>query len=450
VPGLFGHLAHVSGVFGVILFCLLVVAYVALFGPRFRGLLLPALPLRPGGGVRRLLRISSYLARGFCAAYFVAAWAVGLAVFFGLVIGGNAYKRAFSGRSLIDHLMSVAGVVGAIVVFLFAVGYGWAAYFSYRSVRRWEQARVQRRRDRRAVRTLAAIENGAPAPYGAYSIWLRPFTSTGRCWVIARSTKAGTRNQPARLTGYRVVVADLETLLATIMEPIAPVIALGKSGEQVGAGRADVPDDRWQEAFALLARSAHAIFLLPSTRSGTHWELDFLVREPALLDRTVFLVPPDFFGNVSGIAGVEHDPGPHALASRRKITKRLDGDQETKSTYEQFGLMHAVNAEAIRDTLTAEAPEVRAEALRTLGGILPPEDYAAVAGVTGDTRFTRGGALLKLGGDRVVRVTALARLQVGYPGWKHFSDGPRFDQSLFRSGLLEMVQSAGRPPSAPG
>jgi hypothetical protein len=440
--GFLRHQAHELGVFGVIFCCLLAAGYVALVGPGFRGLLLPALPLRPGGRVRRSLRISSYLARGFSTAYFVAAWAVGIAAVYGVVVGVATWKRASSGRTIIDDLINVVGLAGFLVVLMLAIGYCVAVYYSYLSVRRWEQARVQRRRDRRATRTLAAIENGAPAPYGAYSIWLRPFTSTGRCWVIARSTKAGTRHQPASLVGYRVVVADLETLLATIMEPIAPVIALGKSGEQVGAGRVDVPDDRWQEAFAVIARSAHAIFLLPSTRDGTHWEIDFLVREPALLDRTVFLVPPAFFGNVSGITGVERDPGAHALGNLRQTTKRLYGDQEAKGTYEQFKRMHAVNEEAIGDMLAAEAPAARQGALQTLEGILPPDDYAAVAGVTGGTLFADDGALLKLGNDGAMRVTALARLRVGDPPWYSIS-GPRFDQSLFRAGLLKMVLSGG-------
>jgi hypothetical protein len=443
--GLVGHLTHAPGVFGVIIFAW----YLAVIGPGFRGLLLPALPLRPGGRVRRSLQVSSYLARGFCLAYLVAAWAAGLAALYGVLTGADAYERAFSGRTPIDHLMGVVGSVGAIAVLIVGTWYCFDVYRYYKSVRRWEQARVQWRRDRRAERTLAAIKNGAPAPYGAYSIWLRPFTSTGRCWVIARSGKAGKRTDSVRLTGYRIVVTDLETLLATVMEPIAPVIALGKSGEQVGAGRVAVPDDRWQEAFALLARSAHAIFLLPSTRDGTHWELDFLLREPTLLDRTVFLVPPEFFGTVGGIAGVERDPGATALGNRREITKSLYSNERAINRVEQYWRSDHVNTQAIRDTLAAEGPEARGEALRTLEGILPPDDYAAVAKTSGGTR---GGALLKLGNDGAVRVTTLARLQVGDPGWKNlsFSDGPRFDQSLFRAGLLDIVQSAGSPPSAPG
>ena len=79
VPGTVGRLVHSLGVAGVIVGCLLAAGYAAYVGPGFRGLLLPALPRRPGGRLRRSLRISSYLARGFSAAYFVAAWAVSLA-----------------------------------------------------------------------------------------------------------------------------------------------------------------------------------------------------------------------------------------------------------------------------------------------------------------------------------------------------------------------------------
>lgn len=434
--GPFGHLMHTIGIFGVIWTGLAVAAYLALIGPRFRGLLLPALPLRPGGRVRRSLQISSYLARGFCAAYLAAAWAGGFAIYFGFVTGANAYTRTFSGGSLVNHVMIGAYDVMAFTVIPAGVSYVWVAYLFYERVRHWEQVRLQRRRDERAARTLTAIQDGAPAPYGAYSIWLRPFTSTGRCWVVARSSKAGKGTQSAQLAGYDITVTDLETLLAQVMEPVAPVIALGKSGEQVGAGRVDVPGDRWQEEFALLARSAHAIFLLPSLSDGTAWELGFLLREPALLDRTVFLVPPAFFGAVSEIASVGRDPGARALGGIRETKKKLYGDEGAKGTFETYRRLHAVNSEAISHMLAAEGPETRGEALRALEAILPPDDYAAVAEAT----TWGGGALLKLANDRAVRATALASLWVGRPGWRHFSDGPRFDQPLFRAGLLKMVQ----------
>jgi hypothetical protein len=63
--GLFGHL----GIFGDIYFGLAAAGYLALIGLWFRGLLLPALPRRPGGRVRRSLQVSSYLPRGFCLVY---------------------------------------------------------------------------------------------------------------------------------------------------------------------------------------------------------------------------------------------------------------------------------------------------------------------------------------------------------------------------------------------
>jgi hypothetical protein len=58
------------------------------------------------------------------------------------------------------------------------------------------------------------------------------------------------------------------------------------------------------------------------------------------------------------------------------------------------------------------------------------------------------GALLKLGNDGVVRVSALGRLQVGDPGWFSFSTGPQFDQSLLRAGLLKMAGSTGHSHDA--
>ena len=217
------------------------------------------------------------------------------------------------------------------------------------------------------------------------------------------------------------------------MEPVAPVIALGKSGEQVGAGRVDVPDDRWQEAFTLMARSAHAIFLLPSERDGTYWEIDFLTCEPALLDRTVFLVPPPLFKGK--IFAVERDPGTRPVASRPRVDQ-----PEAKTRYGTYAQVTANVAEAIHDTLMAEGTEVRTAALRTLEGMLPPNEHATVRDATAGW----GGALLKLRNDGGVRVSALGRLQVGDSGWSSFSTGPQFNQSLLGAGLLKLTGSERR------
>jgi hypothetical protein len=101
--GLYGHLAHADA----IPYELAAAVYLAYAGFKFRGLLLPALPLRPAGRLRQSLQISSYLARGFSFVYFVAAWAAG----YGLWTAAGAYQRAFSGGTLIDHLMHAVAVV---------------------------------------------------------------------------------------------------------------------------------------------------------------------------------------------------------------------------------------------------------------------------------------------------------------------------------------------------
>jgi hypothetical protein len=82
--------------------------------------------------------------------------------------------------------------------------------------------------------------------------------------------------------------------------------------------------------------------------------------------------------------------------------------------------------------------------------LFAPDDYAAVAEEIGNWNSTRSGALFKLSNDGAVRVTGLARLQVGETPWYYYHDGPRFDQSLFRAGLLEMVQSTSSPVAARG
>ena len=440
--GLLGHLAHSLGVAGVTLGCVCAAAYVAYAGPGFRGVVLPALPRRAGGRLRRALRISSYLARGFSAAYFVAAWAVTLAISYGVWAGAAAYFRAFSGKAPIDGFMrNAGGWLGFIVLLILVGGYIYEARLIYQAIRRWEQARVQRLRDQRAARTLAALQEGRSAPYGAYSIWLRPFTSTGRCWVTVRSGKAGGRNDPAYLVGYRVVVGDLETMLAAMMEPVAPVIALGRSGEQVGAGRIDVPEERWQEAFTVLARSARAIFLLPSEREGTHWEIDFLIGEPELLDRTVFVVPPPLFNRK--IFAVERDPGARPLETRSRPTGSSADRREATTRYGTYDKVSEIVAGEIRDTLTAEGTQARAGALQALEGILPADEYAKVSRVTGGKLSGYGGALLTLDNDEAVRVRRLGRLEVGQAPWNAWASGPRFNQALLRAGLLKMTGPAG-------
>jgi hypothetical protein len=418
--------------------------YAAVTLARFRGLLLPAFPRKPGGRVRRLLRISSFLPRWASAGYFSAAWSLGLAAAYGAFVCGEAYRRAFTGSSVVDHVMNTVGWFVALLAFFLAVGYAVTIPWLYQRVRRREQERYQRSRDLRAAATLAAVESGAPGEHGPYSVWLRPFNSTGRCWVIAKSRKAGKRDEPARDAGYHVNVTDIETMLATAMEPIAPLVALGTSGEQVGAGRVEVPGDRWQDTFAVLARSAHAIFLLPSQRAGTRWEIDFLLRERGLLDRVVFIVPPAFLASIDTVMAVHLGPGPRALGNLRGLSRQMyGGGRRASGTRELRSRTQAVQRQAVREVLASgfgEGHEAREEALRMLRDLLPQAGYRRVTDAARGAEFSEGGALVKLSNNGTVSVASAVALRTHYPAWYHYYfDGPRFDQRLFRTGILRLL-----------
>jgi len=68
---------------------------------------------------------------------------------------------------------------------------------------------------------------------------------------------------------YQEKPVDFERLLAIAVDSYAPLIALGRPGEQVGAGRILTTEERWQEDFRKLAEAARLILLMPSAHPGT-------------------------------------------------------------------------------------------------------------------------------------------------------------------------------------
>ena len=71
---------------------------------------------------------------------------------------------------------------------------------------------------------------------------------------------------------------DFERVVAEAVENGLPLVAFGRPGEQIGAGRIMTAEERWQEDIELLATAALVIFLFPSTRPGTLWETDWLIQ----------------------------------------------------------------------------------------------------------------------------------------------------------------------------
>ncbi|MEO0601927.1 MAG: hypothetical protein AAF211_10860 [Myxococcota bacterium] len=149
--------------------------------------------------------------------------------------------------------------------------------------RRQEQ---QALRDGRAAALLAEVERG-PASID-YALYLRSFATTGRLVGDAPAdfVQAGF---DARSGADRTL--DLETLFATVLEPEAPLVALGTPGEHEGAGRVATSDEGWKEAFRRLAGSALLLVVVPTPGQSIEWEVSW-VRQHGHLAKCLFVMPP--------------------------------------------------------------------------------------------------------------------------------------------------------------
>jgi hypothetical protein len=189
------------------------------------------------------------------------------------------------------------GLIAIIIAFM--VGRSW--------VREKDQQIAQRARDQRAVQIYGRLRASKPEEQAQpYSLYLRPFTSTGHARIPLRSAvyKRGVLAGPTpgsfdpelgRTTRYKryVTFGDFETELAALVEPQAPLIALGRTGEQIGAGRIESDDKDWRTRFELLAEHAIVIFLVPSIHEGTQWEIKRIRDDAQLLRKTILYVPPN-------------------------------------------------------------------------------------------------------------------------------------------------------------
>lgn len=167
----------------------------------------------------------------------------------------------------------------ALAVAIMVIGSSLGGFFSRRHKKVQQQLRDDRARE---ILELA----GADTPPD-YSLYLRAFETTGRMPREASSSM----NMPgfdARTDDDRL--NDFETALAECVENGIPMVALGEPGEHIGAGRVSSTEDCWKDSISLLASSAAVIFLLPSTRPGTQWEIDFL-RSNRLFKKTIFAAP---------------------------------------------------------------------------------------------------------------------------------------------------------------
>jgi hypothetical protein len=150
---------------------------------------------------------------------------------------------------------------------------------------RGQQRRIwQADRDREASGILGQLRDGG-TPSREFFLYLRAFETTGR---LRPPLFAFNFKTLGLMQWHR---NELEHLLGRAMRRQGVLVALGRPGENLGAGRIVTSDERWKQDIALLVTAARGVLLIPSSHKGTAWEVD-LLKNHAWLAKTVFLMPP--------------------------------------------------------------------------------------------------------------------------------------------------------------
>ena len=231
-----------------------------------------------GGDVMALVRRS--LLR---AAWRVSAQAglffLGLAA---LSAAGDAVLSAMYDPDRIRWLHSVARVVGgAGAAGLLGVAFLLLAILLRRLLRRVRQREADELGALMVDHLRAGEELTRP-----FFLYLRAFETTGRLKFPLFAFDLGSFGLQQLRTN------ELESVIAAALLKKGVLLALGRPGENIGAGRVVSPDEEWVKDIELLAARAKGILVIPSHHPGTVWEIDYLQRH-GLLDKTVFLMPPE-------------------------------------------------------------------------------------------------------------------------------------------------------------
>jgi len=147
---------------------------------------------------------------------------------------------------------------------------------------------LQYARDLRAQAIFEALGRGETPP--PYVVYLRPFSSTDQVESVVMAAVASGMQGSA--LGFVMTRYELEQQIERATRHLGSLVCLGQSLEHVGAGRIAVDDASWKEAVLRLCGKAALIVMLPSSRSGTLWEIEHVLTSN-LIDRTVFIDPPN-------------------------------------------------------------------------------------------------------------------------------------------------------------
>jgi hypothetical protein len=171
-------------------------------------------------------------------------------------------------------------------IFVFAIVFS-------RWLHRRQQDSLQSERNTQAAEltqlALAARDERLAGKLPPYVLYLRPFATTGRLpWRLAWEDR---KTIEVFLYGGKF---DFESLLGKSLRDGTPplnVYAIGGSGG-IGADKLSIGNEEWKALFTILAKWAHALVLCPFDRPGTRWEIDEILKNPELLAKTIFVLPP--------------------------------------------------------------------------------------------------------------------------------------------------------------
>lgn len=86
---------------------------------------------------------------------------------------------------------------------------------------------------------------------------------------------------------------EAEERLGDAIGTRAMFVAIGDRLASYGAAKLRVPDSDWKQTFNALAESSELIFMMPGPSVALMWELSEILRDPNLIAKTIFVMPPE-------------------------------------------------------------------------------------------------------------------------------------------------------------
>ena len=113
-------------------------------------------------------------------------------------------------------------------------------------------------------------------------VYLRPFKIDG-----------GKTSAWSNLERLGLISPTDEAEIASILQKVGPVIAIGNPGEDIpgdiGAARVQCPHDQWQAFILDWMKQAKMIVIVVSDSTGVEWELD-TIRKNNFIAKTIFII----------------------------------------------------------------------------------------------------------------------------------------------------------------